>query len=114
MYKEFSYVNDVQDGKQIKYYPTGKILEVAEYQKGYLNGVSKIYTQDGDLRSECSYKNDKIIGDKIVYHPNGTIALISPHKDGKPHGVTKKFSETGDLIEEWFFEDGVLTLKKVY
>lgn len=76
--------------------------------------MCKVYTPDGDLRSECAYKNDKIIGDKIIYHPNGTIALISPHKDGKPHGVTKKFSETGELIEEWFFEDGILTLKKVH
>ena len=109
-----SYVADCQEGRQTKYYPSGKILEVAEYKKGYLNGLCRIYTQDGDLRSECTYKADKIIGDKIIYHPNGTIALISPHKDGKPNGVTKKFSETGELIEEWFFEDGVLTLKKVY
>ena len=56
----------------------------------------------------------KIIGDKIIYHPNGTIALISPHKDGKPHGITKKFDENGKLVEEWFFEDGVLTLKKAH
>ena len=89
-------------------------MEVAEYKKGYLNGLCRIYTQDGDLRSECNYKNDKLVGDKIVYHPNGTIALISPHKDGRPSGVTKKFSEQGELSEEWFFEDGVLTLKKVY
>ena len=77
----------IRQGKQTKYYPDGKILETAEYKKGYLNGPCKIYTPDGDLRSECTYKNDKLVGDKIIYHPNGTIALISPHKDGKPHGV---------------------------
>ena len=89
-------------------------MEVSEFRKGYLNGDSKVYTPEGKLRSECKYKNDKIIGDKIIYHPNGTIALISPHKDGKPHGITKKFDENGKLIEEWFFEDGVLTLKKAH
>ena len=30
------------------------------------------------------------------------------------HNLTKKFGENGDLIEEWFFEDGILTLKKVH
>ena len=48
LYKEFSYVNDVQDGKQIKYYPTGKILEVADDPKGYRNGVITTYTHDGE------------------------------------------------------------------
>ena len=105
---------DVQEGPQIKYYADGTHLEESEFHKGYLNGKSKIYTPEGQLRSECTYSNDKIVGDKIIYHPNGTIALISPHKNGKPNGVTKKYDENGKLIEEWFFEEGVLTLKKEY
>ena len=105
---------DIENGRRLRYYPNGKILEVAEYVDGDMDGVCKAYDEDGNVMSESVYKKNQIVGDKISYHKNGTIAMIAPHKNGKANGVTKKYSETGDLLEEWIFEDGQLKGKKDY
>ena len=89
-------------------------MEVSSYQDGFLEGISKTYDEEGNLKTECNYSKDAIIGDKITYHKNGTIAMISPYKNGREHGITKKYSQTGDLLEEWSFENGHLKSKKDY
>lgn len=62
--------------------------EIAEFKNGKLNGVSKAYYENGNLKLEVNFK------------------------DGKKNGLSKEYYENGKLIGEANFKDDKVEVMK--
>jgi len=60
------------------------------YKQGDLDGISKEWFKDGQLKYAWNYKQ------------------------GEKHGSSKKFTQSGDLMTEAIFKDGEITFQKIY
>lgn len=69
-YKEFKYTvvkeernyqNGKLEGLTKVYYDNGKIMEEGAYKNGTRDGVSKWYDQEGNVTIEYEYKNGQLV-----------------------------------------------------
>jgi hypothetical protein len=63
--------NYVLDGRQVFYYPVGKVQWEANFSNGKKSGIERYYLRDGKLKWEKEYKADGVV-DWRVYGPDGT------------------------------------------
>ena len=77
------------------HFPNGNIEYEAEYINDKLDGLSRVWLEDGTLISESEYSNGQPNGIWMQYHHNGSIKHKVYYEYGK---------KTGD--EEWFYENG--------
>ena len=78
---EYNFINNIQEGKAVFYFPNSKIQEIQYYENGKRQ------------------KSD------TVFYESGTIEMITDYKDDKKHGSTRKFNEDGKLFFEAFWEN---------
>lgn len=76
------------------------------YENGVLNGVSKGYYENGNLKYEQNYKNGILDGKMKLYYENGKIEVDGNYKNGKAEGVWKSYYEDGKLKGEGKFGNG--------
>ena len=77
------------------YFPNGNIEYEAEYINDKLDGLSRVWLEDGTLISESEYSNGQPHGLWMQYHPNCSIKYEVYYEYAK---------KTGD--EKWFYENG--------
>jgi antitoxin component YwqK of YwqJK toxin-antitoxin module len=58
----FKYKNDQFDGKQLVYFPNGKIREESNYQLGEKEGTQRVWSETCKLISNYVIKNKRIYG----------------------------------------------------
>jgi antitoxin component YwqK of YwqJK toxin-antitoxin module len=78
---EYNFMNDIQEGKSVFYFPSTKIQEVQYYENGKRQ------------------KSD------TVFYESGAIEMITDYKDDKKHGYTRKYNEDGKLFFEALWEN---------
>lgn len=67
------------------------------YNNDKLEGLTKVYSQSGQLRKEINCKNDKQEGIEKVYYKSGQLQVEINYKNDKM--VSEKFyDESGKLI----------------
>ncbi len=112
--------------KEIIYYPNGKIKTEIPYKNYKKEGISKIYSNSGDLEQEVEYKNDEIIKEsffknnekqrdefyegnhtKLIRYKKGRKNVVEGYKKGSviKEGVWKTFDSEGNLYEETTYEN---------
>ena len=97
------------------------IARTVPYRKGVKHGDEKKYIYDGKARkrlvvAEIRWSNGKIDGVKRLYHQNGKLRLETPFQNGLRHGVSKEYDlvgrpgkithyrqgkRHGEMIENW-------------
>lgn len=117
-------INKEYEGEWKIYHKESKVVMTLEnYKKGKLNGIKKIYYDDGavaeilnfsngkrngnykkfgvneKLLEDLNYKNDELHGDATFYDGLGNILIQGQYKEGLKSGVWKTY-EKGKLVKE--------------
>ena len=88
---------------EASYFPNGNIEYEAEYINDKLDGLSRVWLEDGTLISESEYSNGQPHGTWRQYYPIGSIKYEVYYVYGK---------KTGD--EKWFYENGQIKSKQKF
>jgi antitoxin component YwqK of YwqJK toxin-antitoxin module len=126
------YKGKLKDGEW-KYYSGNQLSSIEIYKDGKREGITKIYSKNGNLLEEIPYKNDKIDGIKKNFLENGKLYSEISYKDGVQHGsyffyegnpdpvISGNYvngkkegdwqikDERGKLLQTLKYENGVLT-----
>ncbi|MDC0404452.1 hypothetical protein OAM26_05445 [Porticoccaceae bacterium] len=118
IHKSVPYKNGVKHGTLEFLYDNGKPYIIAQYNKGVLDGLTRIYDVEGYLEEETVRKGGVLVSTKLYqtgklsfeqtlkantefnvtsYWPNGNIEYQGTIKDGQLDGNFKEFNESGDL-----------------
>lgn len=127
------YNNGIYSGKFIDYYYSGKIQGEGILKNGKIEGLRKMYFQNGNISLERNYTNSLPDGlDKEYYEngtlkqkgvfvagneegawesyfPNGQVKLQSNYKNGEVFGTVIKYYSTGKIKEKVFIQNGKVT-----
>ena len=88
------------------YFPNGNIEYEVEYINNKLDGVSRVWLEDGTLISESEYNNGQPHGIWMQYHPNGSIKHKFHYEYGKKNGDEKWYYENAQIKSEQKFIHG--------
>ena len=81
-------------------------LAYENYQNGYQNGETSLYTQDGTLISRSNYKQGVKHGESTVYYYNGRVEFIIHYKDGALDGRVEQYDINGALVGKMTYKKG--------
>ncbi|MCL2327188.1 MAG: TonB family protein [Bacteroidetes bacterium] len=81
----------------------------AEQQNALSNNIKvTIQTLQGNIVSESEYKNDLLDGITKLYHPNKNLKAEISYKNGLLHGDVKTYYYTGNIKRHDVFDKGAL------
>ena len=117
---EYTYENNLLEGKALLYYEDGKIRWQGSYRKNKIDGPSIHYYKNGNLQWVGTYKEGKMDGQRLCYtesgsltngafkilDEDGTIEKEGTCINGKPEGLVKQYNSKGVLVKEINFKDG--------
>ncbi len=110
-----TYKNDSLDGMKVVYYVPEELSDksriphvIYNYKNGALDGETKEYHQNGNIKQTGQYANNKKVGLWIEYHPNGRKSVEKRYKDGLKHGWFKVYNPTGKLTNTQYYYYGKL------
>lgn len=99
-------VNKLKEGEWKYYHKSSSVIMTIEnYSKGKLNGVRKVFFNDGKIAEEATYLNDKKHGSYKSYTEKGTILEASNYANGKLHGYAIFRDGGGNLASEGNYKD---------
>ena len=85
----------------------GLLKQYFIYNKnGLLNGESREYYEEGDIKSISHFKNDIPDGVFISYYQNGNIENKYAYVNGQANGECFSYYENGKLEERYFLKNG--------
>ena len=88
-------------------FPNGLLKQYFIYNKnGLLNGESREYYEEGDIKSISHFKNDIPDGVFISYYQNGNIENKYAYVNGQANGECFSYYENGKLEERYFLKNG--------
>jgi antitoxin component YwqK of YwqJK toxin-antitoxin module len=97
---------DQLNGITKEFYEDGELKVEWKYIDNKLNGISKEYHKDGTY-SEWNYQNGQLIEGKS-YFKSGKILQEYTFKKGKRDGTAIRYYETGEKETVWEFKNDVL------
>jgi len=105
--------DDIKEGYTKYYYANGKLKSEVPFVKGLEQGLSKEYSQEGDIITLTEYKRGFVIdrmkinrrdksnlkqGKWFIFYSNGNVKEEGNYRDDKKDGYFKNYAENGDLI----------------
>jgi len=106
--EEFIVINDsIKDGTYLKFYGNGKLWDSCFYKNDTLQGVRKLFTDDGNLEIKENYKDGILHGEYYVYYPNGNIKLLQYFNNNVMEDTSYAYFENGKLKEKVTFKNGL-------
>lgn len=95
-------------------YKNGILVASADFKKGVLHGVSKLYTDEGLFREYALFRNDRKDGLCISYDDSKNILLVTNFKNNQAsveetsiyalRADFKTIEEKNELLEDLFLE----------
>ena len=88
-------------------FPNGLLKQYFIYNKnGLLDGESREYYEEGDIKTISHFKNDIPDGVFISYYPNGNMEEKYAYVNGQANGECFSYYENGKLEERYFLKNG--------
>ena len=103
-YKDGKRVDGVSKG----WYPNGQIKTINTYKDGKLDGLWTGWYSDGQKKWEYTYKDGKEDGVYTIWYENGQKESERTYKEGKLDGLRTGWYENGEKILEKTYKDGYL------
>jgi antitoxin component YwqK of YwqJK toxin-antitoxin module len=100
--------NGKLDGLFKIYSENGKILQEKNYENGELIGSYKEYFENGIIKIKGNYLNNELEGLVEVYYNNRRIKEKQNFKNGKLNGLIKLYNKSGRLSEEAEYKEDKL------
>ena len=85
------------EGKNIRHYPSGRVLAESSISKdgNYLDGPSKVFYENGQVKMEMFYANGKREGKVKEYYLTGQLKSEKVYEEGKPVSLGSEFYKNG-------------------
>lgn len=94
-------------GKCARYFASGKLAALLQYDQGKLESTQRYFYPHGQLKSELNYKNGAYHGRQTLYYPNGAVKKELSYEEGKRHGAEHSWNEHGELRIEAHYNHSV-------
>jgi antitoxin component YwqK of YwqJK toxin-antitoxin module len=102
------YNNEIYNGKFIDYYYSGRIQGEGILKNGKLEGLRKMYYQNGKLSVERYYTNSISDGLEKEYYEDGTLKQKGILINGKEDGVWEIYFPNGQIKQRTNFKNGIV------
>ena len=106
-----SYKDRKLDGISRIYYDNGQLKMETNYKDGEKDGIEKGYQENGKIIAELNYKNDCLHGTSKFYDKNGNLEHEQNYKEYVLHGIERIY-EKGKVILEREYKDGDIVSSK--
>ena len=106
--------NGLLDGESREYYEEGDIKSISPFKNNVADGVFISYYQNGNIKEKHIYKNGNKEGEGIFYYENGKLEEKYFMKNGKLDGEAINYFEDGKIRNKSIFKDGVLLEEEIY
>lgn len=106
--------NDSMNGEFTEYYPNGKIAARTMFVMDFREGVQTNYFPSGEVQSTTSFVNDKVHGEQIFYYEDGSVQLQSVFSNGLKDGMYRYYRKNGKIWTEKEYREGLLLSVKTY
>lgn len=94
--------DSILHGYKKKFFSTGQVEKLVNYQLGKKQGSILEYYQGGSLKAKGQFKNDLRDSSFVWYFEDGTTKSINNYSEGTLFGNQFNYRENG-RIEEYFF-----------
>ncbi len=105
-----TYVDGIQQGAYFEIDDRGQLQKVAYYGNGQLNGDWKQFNHTR-IKEERHYANGKIDGMVKIYYDNGKILEEGQYAKGLRNGISKWYDQEGNVTIEYEYNNGELVNK---
>ena len=106
--------NGLLDGESRQYYEEGDIKSISPFKNNVADGVFISYYQNGNMKEKHAYKNGNEEGEGIFYYENGKLEEKYFMKNGKLDGEAINYFEDGKIKNKAIFKDGVTLEEEIY
>ena len=106
--------NGLLDGESREYYEEGDIKSISPFKNNIPDGVFISYYQNGNIQEKHTYKNGNEEGEGLFYYENGKLEEKYFMKNGKLDGEAINYFEDGKIKNKAIFKDGVTLEEEVY
>ena len=97
-----------KDEKREAYYPNGKLLARAYFnKKGEINGIEERFYENGVIKAKIEWKNGKIEGICENYYYNGRLESRIPIRNDVIWGTVENYYRNGKLKSKIYYRCGV-------
>lgn len=98
---------ELKHGVYKSFYPSGILKEEINYTEGKMDGMRKLYLEDGTVEVEETYANDQYQGPYISRYADGTVKEEGQYLDGAMNGTWRFYYEDGQIREEVNFSNNM-------
>lgn len=102
------YNNEIYNGKFIDYYYSGRIQGEGILKNGKLEGLRKMYFQNGNLSVERYYTNSISNGLEKEYYEDGTLKQKGVLIFGKEDGIWEIYFPNGQVKRRTNYKNGIV------
>lgn len=88
-----------------EYNDRGILIAERTYDRGVLDGISKLYYPSGELRTELLFKGGKRHGISLGYYKSGTLKDRGRYLEDQLDGIVRKYNSDGSLKAEMNFKN---------
>jgi len=89
--------NDGREAEVIAYHSNGQLRFKYPIKGGQINGIGRIWYDDGTLECEEEYCNGRLSGVRRGWHKNGKLEIEVFYMHGLRHGICRIWYEDGTL-----------------
>ena len=101
--------NGLLDGESREYYEEGDIKSISPFKNNIPDGVFISYYQNGNIGQNSFLLNGKLVTEVFEYYPNGNMKTKAHYIDGKLNGELIIYYENGNIKEKTFTIDEKLS-----
>ena len=98
--------NGLLDGESREYYEEGDIKSISHFKNHIPDGVFISYYQNGNMEEKYAYVNGQANGECLSYYENGKLEERYFLKNGEIDGEAFAYYPSGKLEVKDFFKDG--------
>ena len=102
------------DGESRQYYEEGEIKSVSPFKNNVADGIFISYYQNGNIKEKHTYKNGNEEGEGLFYYENAKLEEKYFMKNGKLEGEATAYFEDGKIRNKSIFKDGVKLDEETY
>ena len=106
--------NGLLDGESREYYEEGDIKSVSLFKNNVADGIFISYYQNGNIKEKHTYKNGNEEGEGLFYYENAKLEEKYFMKNGKLEGESTAYFEDGKIRNKSIFKDGVKLEEETY
>jgi len=106
--------NGLLDGESREYYEEGDIKSVSPFKNNVADGIFISYYQNGNIKDKQNYKNGNEEGEGLFYYENGQLEEKYFMKNGKLDGEAINYFNDGKIRHKAIYKDDIILEEEVH